>query len=142
VSAPATNILTAWRRLVMARLDEHLQGGTFDVRGGARDGSSTKKLAVVFAPPVRAEAGNVNWARPILLVRAWLPKPRTPRETSPPDPEPLEQLMIDLCQTLEPIQVLEDIDLYFFVEEVVPDEEDWGVQATLRGWERNPATTP
>lgn len=139
----ATNILSRWRRIVMAQLDEHLQGGEFTVVAGERDGEvKDRKLACVFAPAVRAEGGNVNFARPILLVRAWLPKPKQPRQTSPPDPEPIEQLMIDLMTTLEPIQVGDELELYFFVTEVVPDYDDWGVQATLTGWARNPATTP
>jgi hypothetical protein len=139
------NIITDWRQAVMTRIDTQLQGGAFEVRAGERDGPSRdKKLAVVFAPPVRAEGGNVNFARPILLVRAWLPKPKQPRDASPPDPEPIEQLMIDLMTTLEPIQVLDSLasgPLYFHVTEVTPDYEDWGVQATLSGWTRNPATT-
>lgn len=138
------NILTDWRVAVMARLDTQLQGGVFEVRAGERDGESKDtKLVVVFVPPVRAEGGNVDWARPILLVRAWLPKPKQPRTGAPPDPAPIEQLMIDLMTTLEPIQELELASgaLYFFVTEVTPDYEDWGVQATLTGWMRNPATT-
>lgn len=139
----ATNVLSLWRRTVMARLDEHLQGGVFTIVAGERDGPSRdRKLACVFAPPVRAEGGNVNFARPILLVRAWLPQPKQPKSASPPDPEPVEQLMLDLMTTLEPIQVLDELELYFFVTEVVPDYQDWGVQATLNGWIRNPATTP
>ena len=143
MTVPKTNILTAWRRLVMAHLDEHLQGGTFkgNVVAGERDGTSDSKLACVFAPPVRAEGGNVNFARPILLVRAWLPKAK-PAPSSPRDPEEIEQLMVDLMETLQPILVLDDIDLFFHVTQVEPDYEDWGVQATLEGWARNPATAP
>jgi hypothetical protein len=135
-----SNVLTDWRRLVMAHLDQNLQGGTFEVVGGERDGpSKDRKLCHVFAPAVRADGGNINFARPLLLVRAWIPK-QIPGDTSPHDPAPIEQLMIDLMETLQPIQVLEDINLTFNVPEVVPDYEDWGVQATLSGWMRNPAT--
>lgn len=143
-----TNILTEWRLAVMAQLDTNLQAGKWKgrIRPGDRDGAVTgKKLCHVFAPPVRAEGGNVNFARPILLVRAWLPLPRTQRREYPRDPAPIEQLMIDLCTCLEEIQVLPTIGggegLYFFVTDVTPDYTDWGVQATLSGWMRNPATT-
>lgn len=143
------NILTEWRKAVIEQLDTNLQAGKWKgrVKPGERDGAVTgKRLCHVFAPPVRAEAGNVNFARPVLLVRAWIPTPRTPRNPAPRDPEPIEQLMIDLMTTLEAIQVLPNLvdggGLYFFVTEVVPDYDDWGVQATLNGWMRNPATTP
>lgn len=143
-----SNILTDWRQAVIDHLDTNLQGGDWKgrVKAGERDGGVRDRLlAHVFAPPVRADSGNVNFARPVLLVRAWIPKPRTPRNPNPLDPEPVEQLMIDLCTTLEAIQVLPTVGggdgLYFFVTEISPDYEEWGVQATLSGWMRNPATT-
>ncbi len=141
----ATNILTAWRRAVQAHLDEHLQGGSFEVVAGERDGAADRRVATVFAPPVRAEGGNVNFARPILLVRCWLPKGKQPATSDPRDPEPIEQLMIDVAETLQAIQVLPDLagdGLFFHVTQIEPDYEDWGVQATLEGWTRNPATVP
>lgn len=128
----------------MAKLDADLQDGGFTVIPGERDGkSSDRDLACVFAPPLRADGGNVNFARPVLIVRAWKRSDRMPKG-KPRDPEQIEQLMIDLATCLQEIQVLPDIDggsgLYFFVTQIDPDYEDWGVQATLTGWARNPAT--
>lgn len=142
------NILTDWRKTVIAHLDANLQAGAWKgrVKSGERDGGvREKKLCHVFAPPIRTDGGNVNFARPVLLVRCWLPTPRTPRAPNPRDPEPIEQLMIDLAITLEQIQVLPAVaggdGLYFIVTEIRPDYDEWGVQATLTGWARNPATT-
>lgn len=141
---PATNVLTQWRQAVMAKLDSDLQAGQFTVLAGERDGESKDRdLACVFAPPLRADNGNVNFARPVLIVRAWKASSKMPK-AQPRDPEPVEQLMIDLATCLQDIQVLPELDggngLYFFVTEIVPDYDDWGVQATLTGWSRNPAT--
>lgn len=138
-----TNVLTEWRQAVMTQLDANLQDGGFTVIAGERDEKSRDRdLACVFAPPLRADQGNVNFARPVLLVRAWKASDRMPK-AKPRDPEQIEQLMIDLATCLQDIQVLPDITgggLYFFVTELEPDYEDWGVQATLTGWARNPAT--
>jgi hypothetical protein len=102
-----------------------------------------RKLAVVFVPALRADA-DVNWARPQLMVRAWLPKPRQPNPDSPQDPGPVEQLMWDMAECLRAVQVLPDIGggrgLYSVLTEVLPEWNDWGVQATLIGWTTNPAT--
>ena len=138
-----SNLLTQWRQEVTWQLERELQGGSFTVVAGERDGPSRdRKLACVYAPTIRSDT-DVNFARPVLIVRAWIPKPKTPRETDPPDPEPLEQLMLDVQEALQPIQVLPNVGsggLYFFVTQVRPDYEDWGVEVTLTGWTHNPAT--
>ncbi len=137
----ATNILSVWRRALMALIDEKLQGGDFEVRAGERDGASKdRKLAVVFAQPLSEWSPDVNFVQPVMLVRAWIPKPSMPKASSPPDPEPVEQLMLDILELLdESVQTTLVEDFYFRVQLVEPDYDDWGVQATLVGFYRNPA---
>lgn len=136
-----SNILTDWRQALVTYLDANLQSGDFDVRAGRRDGvSRDKKLACVFVPAIVEDSGSVNFARPPMMVRAWIPKPKQPPGESPHDPEPLEQLAIDLMEILEPVQTSLLAGLYFRVASVQIDYEDWGVQATLTSWMVNPAT--
>jgi hypothetical protein len=143
-----SNILTDWRRALVDYLAENLQDGVFDVRGGTRTGvSRDKHRACVFVPRIRQDDGNINFARPPMIVRAWPPKPKQPSSTSPPDPEPLEQLAVDLMATLQPVQTTllpSEPGFYFWVVDVEIDDDldEWGVQATLTAWTRNPATLP
>lgn len=140
MSDSSTNVISRFRRAIMAHLAENLQGGTFEVRAGERDGAAKKKLAVVFAPPLAEWANDINFVQPQLIVRAWLPQPSTAKASSPVDPEPVEQLLIDMWEVFpETVQTTLVDDLYFRVAQVEPDYEDWGVQATLLGWARNPA---
>ncbi len=136
-----SNILSDWRKRLVAHLDVNLQGGDFEVRSGERDGEvKDKKLAVVFAPPISEWAQDINFVQPLMIVRAWVPKPKQPRSSSPPDPEPVEQLMLDLLEVFdETLQTTLVPDFYFRVQRVEPDYDDWGVQATLLGFYRNPA---
>lgn len=140
------NILTDWRKAVQQHLAENLQDGAFEVRAGRRDGKvRDKKLVVVFVPTLRPDA-NVNFARPQLIVRAWVPEPKQPKSESPQDPEPVEQLLVDLAETLKEVRVLPDIGdgrgLYFEIGQITPDYDDWGVEATLNGWMTNPGALP
>lgn len=141
-----SNVITQWRQAVMAQLDEKLQDGEFDVVAGVRDGkpSRDRKLACVFAPPMKTNPGNVSFTRPVLIVRAWVPQPKTPKATSPQDPEPVEQLMIDLAVCLQAVQSLQIgiWGLYVVDATFETDYDDWGVQATLEGWTGNPAVLP
>jgi hypothetical protein len=139
----SSNVLTEWRKAVMAQLDTNLQDGGFTVLAGFREGpSKDRDLAVVFVPPMESD-GNVNFARPVLVVRAWKASSKMPK-TDPRDPEPVEQLMVDLAECLAPIQVLPDIGggkgLFWNLQSVEPDYDDWGVQATLVGWTENPGS--
>lgn len=137
-----SNILTDWRQALVTHLKANLQDGDFEVRSGERDGESKdRKLAVVFVPTAFAEeSGDVNYARPPMVIRAWIPRSRQPRPTEPPDPEPIEQLMLDLMSCLQPVQTTLVTGLYFRVTAVIPDYADWGVQASLLGWTLNPAS--
>ncbi len=137
-----SNILTDWRRALVALLASDLQGGSFKVVSRRRDGESRdEKIACVFVPRIAQDEGNVNFARPPMVIRAWLPKPRTPKTEEQIDPEPLEQLAVDLCTLLEPVQTTLVPNLYFWVASCDIDDQDWGVQASLVSWTLNPATT-
>lgn len=161
-AADSTNVLTYLRRSVMEKLETDLQpddagNGTFEVNAGDRDGAADRKLCHVFVPTDESDNTNVNYSRPTVIVRAWLPKgakqpaPRGKRQagknTSVADPEQLEQLMVDLLACLEQMQVLPDIEggpkgVYFFATRRRFDYTDWGVEVTLRGWTENTATLP
>lgn len=141
------NVITEWRQAVQTQLETSLQGGAYAgvVVAGECDGAQHRKLACVFAPTFETDGGNVSFARPTLIVRAWVPKPKTPSSTVPVDPEPVEQLMIDLAACLQGIQTPSLASakdgLYAFVTRIRPDYEDWGVEATLQAWTGNPATS-
>jgi hypothetical protein len=143
-----SNTITLWRQAVMAQLEANLQDGEFTVLPGERDGlSRDRKLACVYAPALATDGANVSFARPVLIVRAWVPQPRISAKLKdvPADPEPVEQLMVDLAACLQEIQAQPAIGisgLYFFVTQIRPDYDDWGVEATLQGWTGNPAVLP
>lgn len=140
-----SNVLTEWRQAVAAHIAANLQDGTYKgkVLPGERDGVSRENIACVFVPTLATDGSDVNFARPTLVVRAWVAKPKTPSTTQPRDPEPVEQLIIDLASCLQSIQrpqLASAIDgFYSFVTQIRPDYEDWGVEATLQGWTGNPA---
>lgn len=139
-----SNILTEWRQAVTAQLETNLQSGSFTVLAGERDGvSRDRKLACVFAPAMATDSGDVNFARPVLIVRAWVPQPKQPKNAAPQDPAPVEQLMLDLAVCLQAVQtptLASALDgFYAFVTQIRPDYDDWGVEATLQGWTGNRA---
>lgn len=142
------NILTDWRQAVISHLASDLQGGAFEVRSGKRDGevkdapADKVGLVVVWIDELGEFATDVAWARPPMLVRAWIARSKQPKTKAPADPEPVEQLMIDLAISLQKVQVNllpADQNFYFRLARVVPDYADWGVEATLTSWMRNPA---
>ena len=137
-----SNVLTDFRAAVATYLRTNLKGGTFTVLSGERDGPATEKLACVFVPSI-ANAANILFASPPLIVRAWIPKPRTPRaQRVGVDPAPLEQLAVDLMTTLKPVgTTLLPGELYFWVSNIDFDYTDWGVQATLTSYTQNPAVS-
>lgn len=135
-----SNILTDWRRALIAHLAANLQAGDWDVRSGERDGPvKDRQLAVVFVPAI-TEAGDVLFASPPMIIRAWIPRSKQPKPELPQDPEPLEQLAVDLMTCLEPVQASLLASLYFRVASVEIDYDDWGVQATLASFTLNPAS--
>jgi hypothetical protein len=136
-----SNVITDSRKAIMAKLLSDLtatNGLPFTVVAGTRDGvSRDRNIACVFAPPLKIN-GNVNFANPAMVVRAWVKQPKPPKATSPQDPEPVEQLQIDLLRVLGEIVLPAGLNIYWIVDEITTDYADWGVQATLRGWTPNP----
>jgi len=139
-----SNILTDWRKALVAHLEDNLQGGDFkgNVLSGERDGESKdRKLACVFVPSIQEFAQNILFATPPMVIRAWIPKPKLPKAQQPVDPEPVEQLGVDLMSCLEPVEAtLLAGRLFFRVGSVDFDYADWGVQASLVSFTDNPAT--
>lgn len=139
-----SDIVSDWQSAVVAALKANLQGGTFTVESGRRDGTSRdRQLACVFGDEPMQIDTNPFFCRPVLKVRAWLPNPKQPRPTVPRDETPLQQLEEDLLKTLQPLQSLPSVDsgrgLYAFVSQIRRDTVDWGVEVTLTGWTTNPA---
>lgn len=144
-----SNVLTDWREALMAQIRANLQAGAFagdaTVAGEIDNGPQDRNLCCVFAPTVATDTANVSFARPVMVVRAWIPNPKTLIKTVPQDPAPVEQLMIDLAVCLQATQTLPDVGiggLYYFLTQIKPDYPDYGVEATLRGWTGNPGTLP
>lgn len=140
-----SNILSDWRQAVMDQLDANLQGGLFTgkVVAGEKDGPQTDYAAAVFVPTLISDTANIDFARPVLTVRTWLPLTKLLLKTTPVDPTPVEQLMVDVAACLQPIQSLalsDDKALTFALVKMLPHYADLGVETTLRGWVGNPAT--
>jgi hypothetical protein len=135
--------VSEWRLALVEHLRLNLpdrDAKTWKVLSGARDGKSDdRKLAVVFSGGLPVDQ-NVNYCRPVMIIRAWIPRSKQTRQSEPPDPAPLEQLMIDLMATLQPVRVTLLETVSFEISNVEPDFADWGVQVTLVGWAVNPAT--
>lgn len=136
------NVFTAWRQALMALLDTSLQGGSFTVLAGRRDGRSRdRNLACVFVPKFTPDR-NLNYARPPMIVRAWVKQSRQPSQEVPLDPEPVEQLTADLLELLQPVRTTLVPGLQFEVDAIAIDYEDWGVELTLAAWILNPGVHP
>lgn len=136
-----SNILTDFRVALTAHLETNLQAGKYKgkILAGVLDGEQKRVVGCIFSPPLRP-AADVNYVNPTMVVRFWIPKPKMVRKTVPaPDPEPVEQLMIDLATTLRPVTTTLLDSLYFLIPDITPDYDDWGVQATLVGWATNPS---
>lgn len=131
------NLLTTWAQATVAHLAENLttNGESFRVEHGRRDGRSSENVACVFVAPTAEWPQDVNFLRPVLVVRAWLGDHRLPKK-NPRTPADVEQLMADIWATLDSVRTsLMSPDFgYFEVTNVEPDYDDWGVQATLTAY--------
>ncbi len=135
------NVLTDWRAAVAAHLKTTFP--TYTVYSGYREGRSLElDVMAVFSPGISEMADRVHVAQHRLLVRAW-PRliPPVPGE-APRDPESLEQLAVDLEVALRSVQkTLASASGIWFTRltGVEMDYDDWGCQATLIAWSKNPA---
>lgn len=140
-----SNVLTDWRTALVTLL-----GTTFpaaEILSGEREGlSRDKDRACVFVLPLTPVSADVNNANPRMAIRFWkkLPKIDASLRDAPPDPEPIEQLMLDLAGMLQPKLTSLGVSTlaYFHVDSITPDVNDeYGVEVLLTGWMRNPSET-
>lgn len=131
------NALSTWRDATRAHLadTDNLVGANglgFTVLDGRRDGESKdRNLACVFLAPAAEWPTDVNFLRPVLVVRAWEPKPKLRRASpSPPDPEPLEELVSKVIDTLQGVRTSLFAG-YFETGAYRLDPDDWGVEVEL-----------
>jgi len=135
------NILTDWRAAVAAHLKTMFP--TYTVYSGYREGrSSDMDVIAVFSPGIREMADRVHTAEHRLFVRIW-PRLISPVPGEEPrDPEQLEQLAVDLETALRAVQktLATSSGIWFTrLTNVEMDYDDWGCQATLVAWSKNPA---
>ena len=139
-----TNVLTTWRENIAALVTSTFAAESPRAIVGERVAQSVSRdsdLFCVFASPIRPTAGNVNNANLVLTVRYWkkYPKVGATLRDVPRDPEPIEQLMLDMAAMFKPHLTDQGID-YYHVESITPDVADeYGVEAVLTAWTRNPA---
>jgi hypothetical protein len=136
-----SNIITDWREQLVAYLAEQFPQAK--VESGVRPPapSRDKDLIAVFWPGM-GEAANVNFANPTMTVRYWVRDPKMIPRREPRDDSALEAAGIALMQALQPVQATLDPQrrFYFRVVSIVPDREEFGVEAQLLAWTVNPAT--
>lgn len=136
-----SNLITDWREQLVAYLAT--QFPLAKVESGVRPPAPSRDtdLIAVFWPGI-GEAANVNFANPTMTVRYWVKDPKTLLRPEPRDDSALEAAGIALMQALEPVQASLDPQhrFYFRVVSIVPDREEFGVEAQLLAWTLNPAT--
>lgn len=131
------NALSTWRDAARTHLANvsNLAGSNglaFTILDGQRDGESKdRNLGCVFLAPASEWQTDVNFLRPVLVVRAWEPKPKLRRGSpSPPDPEPLEELASKVIDTLQGVRT-SLFPGYFEIASYRLDPDDWGVEVEL-----------
>ena len=137
-----SNLLTDWRTQLVAYL-----AGEFpqaEVESGMRPQkpSRDKDRICVFWPGI-GEAGDINFANPVMTLRDFVKDPKTaPLKPTPRDDGPLEQAAWNLMTALQPVRTTLDPQgrYYFRVTSITPDRDEWGVEAQLLAWTVNPAT--
>lgn len=137
-----TDLLTDWS-LALRTLLEHPTDGLGPIKflDGFRDGVSTERdIGCVFSPGFAEFGGDVNFANPTMVVRVWKKRSAEPSQNNPPDPTPMYALAWRLAEILEPVQATLLDDMYFRATSARIDHLDQGVEVTLLGFVRNPAT--
>lgn len=138
-----TDLLTDWAAALVALLKHPTNGLGIEILNGFRDGVSTERdIGCVFSPGFAEFGGDVNFANPAMVVRVWKKRSAEPSQNVPPPPGPLYALAWRVAQLLEPVQASLVDDFYFRVQAARIDHPDQGVELTLLGFVRNPATVP
>lgn len=137
-----SNLLTDWRTSLIAHLETAFPAAV--VEAGPRPTKSPSRdvdRISVFTPGF-GEAGDVNFANPLMTIRYWVKDPKTLLKPVPMDDSPLEQAAWDLATALQAVQTTLDAQqrYYFRLVSVVIDREEYGCQAQLLMWTTNPAT--
>lgn len=136
-----TTLLTDWSAALRALLEHPTDGLGIKFLDGFRDGISTERdVGCVFSPGFAEFGGDVNFANPAMVVRVWKRRSQEPSQNLPADPAPLYELVWRVAQILEPVQATLVDDMYFRVTSARIDHPDQGVEFTLLGFARNPAT--
>lgn len=137
-----SNLITDWRTQLVAYLKTQFPDAI--VESGRRPDAPSRDndRITVFWPGI-GEAGDINFANPLMTVRWFVKNPKTaPLTHEPRDDGPLEQAAWDLMRALKPVCTTLDPDgrYYFRVTSIVPDREEWGIEASLFAWTVNPAS--
>lgn len=140
-----SNVLTDWRAALTTLLQTTFPG--LEVVQGDRTGiSRDQDRACVFPGPFVPDQRDINDARPRMVIRYWkkYPKIDSSLRDVPPDPGPIEQLILDLAAMFQPKLVTLGVTglAYFHVDSITPDVNDqYAVEVSLTGWMRNPMET-
>jgi hypothetical protein len=136
-----SNLITDWREQLVTYLAGEFPDAVVEAGVRPEGPSRDKDRICVFWPGI-SEAGDINYANPTMTIRFWVKDPKTaPLRPTPRDDTPLEQAGWDLMTALQPVRTTLDPDgrYYFRVTSIVPDREEWGVEASLFAWTVNPA---
>lgn len=139
------NLISTWRLALVSYLTTEFPNA--DVLSGERTGVSRDKPRIcVFMPTdgLKQFERDGAMATVVMVVRYWPKRGKQPQPGSPLDPTDLEQAVWDLATSLEQVRssgLSTSDDLTFEVPSIEPDydPDEWGVEATLVGWTRNPA---
>lgn len=136
-----SNLITDWREQLITHLEASFPNAEVEAGERPHQPSRDKDRLCVFSPGF-GEAGDVNFANPLMTVRYWVKDPKTKVSPVPRDDTPLEQAAWDLSTALQPVQTTLDPGqrYYFRLTSVEIDREEQGVEAKLLMWTLNPAT--
>jgi hypothetical protein len=136
-----SDLLTDWAAALVALLKHPTDGLGIKILDGYRDGISTEEdIGCVFSPGFGEYGADVNFANPLMVVRVWKRRSQEPSQNKPAPPAPLYALAWRIAQILEPVQATLIDDFYFRATAARIDHPDQGVEVTLLGFVRNPAT--
>lgn len=138
-----SDLLTDWSAALRELLEHPDTGLGITFLDGFRDGVSTERdLGCVFSPGFAEFGGDVNFANPLMTIRVWKKRSAEPSQNNPPPPAPLYELAWRIAGILEPVQATLVDDFYFRATGTRIDHLDQGVEVSLLGFVRNPATVP
>lgn len=136
-----SDLLTDWADALVALLKHPTDGLGIKILNGFRDGISTEEdIGCVFLAGFAEFGGDVNFTNPQMIVRVWKRRSQEPSQNKPASPAVLYELAWQVAEILEPVQASLVEGLYFRMTGARIDHPDQGVELTLLGFARNPAT--